>query len=725
MDPKFSGLPDSINNVLVADDHAFSPNSNQYPDLLNEYTFNLPSPDFSFLESSSLSPDLGHTDFAPPITVDPAAQPYAPSAGESMSTPSVGTSPGVDSSSDDTEFSETVLKYIGQILMEENIKDKPSLFYDPLGLQVTEKSFYDALGQKYPSSLNLQPSNGSQFLANQSNSVTNIGDGMELLPQNIFIDSESVLQFRRGLEEATKFLPRGNQLLVDLGTSMVSPDWKGEDQKVEIKGEKGRENSPDGLRVRKNHEREDVEVEEGKSNKKSAVYVEESELTEMFDKLFVSTEAISLPHDNNNNETVQNEASKASQPNAQPQGVSGGKSRAKKQDKKKETVDLRTLLIQCAQAVSTGDIRIANELLKQIRQHCSPYGDGSQRLAHFFANGLEARLAGTGTGTGTQIFYSSLIFKRISASEMLKAYNVSLSAIPFKRISLFFANKMINKVAEKATRLHIIDFGVEYGFHWPLLIHMLSKRVGGPPKLRITGIEIPQPGFRPTESIEETGRRLAKYCERFDVPFEYHALASQNWETIQIEDLKIDRNEVLVVNCWYRFKNVLDETVEETVEETSPRDAILNLIRRINPNIFVHSIINGSYGSPFFVTRFREALHHFSALYDIIDVTLPHVRENQQRLMFEREVLGREAMNVLACEGLQRVERPETYKQWQVRTIRAGFRQLPLDREVMTLFKSKMMKCYHKDFVLDEDNHWMLQGWKGRIVYASSCWVPN
>ncbi|XP_059430964.1 scarecrow-like protein 34 [Corylus avellana] len=725
MDPNFSGLPDSINIVLVADDHAFSPNSKQYPDLLNEYTFNLPSPDFSFLESScsSLPPDMGYTDFAPPITVAPAAEPYATSAGYDMSTPSVGTSPGVDLSSDDTEFSETVLKYIGQILMEENIEDKPSLFYDPLGLQVTEKSFYDALGQKYPSSLNLQPSNGSQFLANQSNSVTNIGDGMELLAQNIFIDNESVLQFRRGLEEATKFLPRGNQLVVGLGTSMVSPDWKGEDQKVEIKGEKGRENSPDGLSVRKNHEREDVEVEEGKSNKKSAVYVEESELTEMFEKLFVSTEAIFLPHDNNNNETVQNEASKASQPNAQPQGVSGGKSRAKKQDKKKETVDLSTLLIQCAQAVSTCDIRTANELLKQIRQHCSPYGDGSQRLAHFFANGLEARLAGT--GTGTQIFYSSLISKRISAFEMLKAYNVSLSAIPFKRISLFFANKMINKVAEKATRLHIIDFGVEYGFHWPLLIHMLSKRVGGPPKLRITGIEIPQPGFRPTESIEETGRRLAKYCERFDVPFEYHALASQNWETIQIEDLKIDRNEVLVVNCWYRFKNVLDETVEETVEETSPRDAILNLIRRINPNIFVHSIINGSYGSPFFVTRFREALYHFSALYDIFDVTLPRVRENQERLMFEREVLGREAMNVLACEGLQRVERPETYKQWQVRTIRAGFRQLPLDREVMTLFKSKMMKCYHKDFVLDEDNHWMLQGWKGRIVYASSCWVPN
>jgi hypothetical protein len=787
MDPKFSGLPDSVNNVFVADDHAFSPNSNQYPGLLNEYTFNLPSPDFSFLESSLLSPDLGHTEFDPPITADPAAEPYAPSAGDSMSTPSVGMSPGVDSSSDDTEFSETVLKYIGQILTEENIEDKPCLFYDPLGLKVTEKSFYDVLGQKYPPSpnlhqeeptymnlnlgspddvfsassggdygtntssstsnstdpqwvsdvgeykssfsqvvvpgdyvfqSNLQPTNGSMFLANQSNSMTNIGDGMELLAHNIFTDSESVLQFRRGLEEASKFLPKGNQLVVDLGTSMVSPELKEEYQKVDLKGEKGeRENLPDGLRGRKNHEREDVDVEEGRRNKQSAVYVEESELTEMFDKVLLSTEALSLLCGDNDNESVQNEASKASQPNGQLQGVSGGKSRAKKQGKKKETVDLRTLLIQCAQSVSAGDIRTANELLKQIRQHSSPYGDGSQRLAHFFANGLEARLAGT--STGTQIFYSSLISKRISVSKILKAYKVILSVSSFKRTSLFFATKMIHKVAEKATSLHIIDFGIEYGFHWPILIHKLSKKAGGPPKLRITGIELPQPGFRPTESIEETGRRLAKYCERFNVTFEYHALASQNWETIQIEELKIDRNEMIAVNCMYRFKNLLDETVEET----SPRNAVLNLIRRINPDIFVHSIVNGAYNAPFFVTRFREALYHFSALYDIFDVTLP--RENQQRLMFEREFLGREAMNVLACEGLERVERPETYKQWQVRTIRAGFRQLPLDREVMTLFRSKTKEWYHKDFVLDEDNHWMLQGWKGRILYACSCWVPN
>ncbi|KAG6631444.1 hypothetical protein CIPAW_13G092100 [Carya illinoinensis] len=651
----------------------------------------------------------------------------------------MGASPPSDSSSDESEYSETVLKFMTQILLEDNIEDKPCMFFDPLGLQITEKSFYDALGKKYPPSpnqykppsyINHNPDtknrshNGpkSNFTNTDPQLLGHLGeynssfsqatlpghyvsqpdlqsntDGLELLTRNFLLDTESMLQFRRGLEEASKFLPRSNQMVIDLersnirhrynpgSFSKVSQQWEGEDQK-------------------KNHEREDVDLEEGRINKQPAVSAEENELSDLFDKVLLSTDALSTL--GSDNKTYQ-----------QPQQANGGKNRAKKQRKKKDTVDLRTLLNLCAQAVSAGDNRTANELLKQIRKHSSPFGDGSQRLAHFFANGLEARLAGT--GTGTQIFYTALVSKKISTYEIVNSYKVHLSVCPFKRMSVFFADQMIYKVAEKATSLHIIDFGIQYGFQWPILIQKLSKRSGGPPKLRITGIELPQPGFRPTEALEETGSRLGKYCERFNVPFEYHVIASQNWETIQIEDLKIDRNEMLAVNCLYRFKNLLDETFEI---ETSPRDAVLNLIRRMNPNIFVYSICNGAYNAPFFVTRFREALFHFSALYDIFDVTLP--RENKERLLFEREFYGREAMNVIASEGLERVERPETYRQWQVRTKRAGFRQLPLDKDIVNILRSKLKEWHHEDFVLNEDNHWMLQGWKGRIVYASSCWVP-
>ncbi|XP_020223214.1 scarecrow-like protein 34 [Cajanus cajan] len=661
---------------------------------------------------------------------------------------------------EDTDFTET-FKFISQILMEENFDQKPCMCYDPLTLQHTEKSFYDVLelDPALPLSPNQHPLESPD--GNSSNSTTDsaisqdlkphspdtpvsvsaaadafissslvpphdltgVNDGVldldssaasKLMAENIFSDADSMLQFRRGLEEASKFLPQRPQLFTGLEsnstttttTTMVSAEPEGGGVVVKMEN-----NNSHGVKSRKNHARQDEE-EGGRSNKQSAGCAEEeSEISEMFDRVLLSVENVPLCAEHKSGPVAVGDGSTKSE---QTHVFDGGKVRSKKQGKKKETVDLRTLLVLCAQAVSASDNRTANELLKQIRQHSTPLGDASQRLAHYVANGLEARLVGA--GTGTQIFYMS--HKKFTAADYLKAYQVFISACPFKKFSHFFANKMILKTAEKAETLHIIDFGILYGFQWPILIRFLSSRSGGPAKLRITGIEYPQAGFRPAERIEETGRRLAKYCERFNVPFEYNAIASRNWETIQIEDLKIQSNEVVAVNCLIRFKNLLDESIEVK----SPRNAVLNLIRKMNPDIFVHAIVNGSYNAPFFVTRFREALFHFSSIYDMFDTLIS--RENEWRLMIEREFSGREIMNVVACEALERVERPESYKQWQARNTRAGFKQLPLDKEIMAKFRGKLKEWYHKDFVFDEDCNWMLQGWKGRILYASSCWVP-
>jgi len=96
---------------------------------------------------------------------------------------------------------------------------------------------------------------------------------------------------------------------------------------------------------------------------------------------------------------------------------------------------------------------------------------------------------------------------------------------------------------------------------------------------------------------------------------------------------------------------------------------------------------------------------------------------DEHRLLIEREYVGRGALNVIACEGMERIERPETYKQWHMRNLRAGFRPLPLNKEVMKRARYKVSKSYHRDFLVDEDNKWMLQGWKGRVIFALSAWT--
>jgi hypothetical protein len=40
----------------------------------------------------------------------------------------------------------------------------------------------------------------------------------------------------------------------------------------------------------------------------------------------------------------------------------------------------------------------------------------------------------------------------------------------------------------------------------------------------------------------------------------------------------------------------------------------------------------------------------------------------------------------------------------------------------MEKVREQVKSSYHKDFLMDQDGQWMLQGWKGRILFAISCW---
>lgn len=453
------------------------------------------------------------------------------------------------------------------------------------------------------------------------------------------------------------------------------------------------------------------EEDQQRSSKQFAGYNEEIEETEVYD------DALLCPDRNPNfyGESVANCCSdqkegktRIKKPNFEPLKPKRGRPRTGENKKSliMEVVDLRDLLTRCAHSVGSYDNGTAQELLKKIRQHSSPNGGtATERLAHFFANALEARISGIGP--------TNLAIRTASASDILKAYESYITICPFQRMSNIFANKSIANLASSATRLHIIDFGILYGFQWPCIIHGISLRPGGPPMLKITGIDFPQPGFRPGDRIMETGRRLESFCKRFQVPFQFNAIAKK-WDAIKLDELKIEKDEILVVNCLYRLRNVPDDEMV--------RDSVMDLIKKINPDLFVHGILNAGYNAPFFGTRFKEAIHHFSSMFDMFEANLPP--EDQERSMFEREVLGRDIMNVIACEGYERIDRPDTYKQWQTRNKRAGFRQVPLNQKIMKEIKVKVRTYYHKEFLVDEDSNWMLQGWKGRVIYALSCWKP-
>ncbi|KAG5529707.1 hypothetical protein RHGRI_030174 [Rhododendron griersonianum] len=615
---------------------------------------------------------------------------------------------------DDTErpdVSETVLNCISQMLMkddDDDLENRPGLNEYSLALQAAEKSLYDVLHNPLSIAENVDsPDDEFTRTCNSvgvNNSVASvdsiIGDSTSISDKNKLGFSVAHGNLDYAMQSNSKTfgsssVSRGTvdslvnsfQVLDPSEVSQASsqltrmlPEEEHESNILEQNEKASRvlseaeKNFGEHLMCRsrgtRNHCNEDGDcLEMGRSNKQLAGYDEDSdEQSWMYEVLLCPAMNPHL-HKVESSARIVSEASSGGlggklQKNGQSKGSSGRKARCKNQGNKREVVDLVSLLTQCAQA-AVFDSVTAYELLKQIRQHSSPTGDGTERMAHYLADALEARLAGTGRALD-----ASFLSKRLTAAETLAAY----------------------------------------------LAYNLSQRPGGPPSVRFTGIDFPQPGFRPAERVEEAERRLAYYCERFNVPFEFNGVVKQ-WDTIRLEDLKIQRDEVLVVNCLNRMRYVSDDA---TVDADSPRDAVLKLIKTVNPDLFIHSIVNGSYSAPFFVSRFRDLLFQSHATFDMFDAVLP--LEHEGRILYERDVLGRAAMSVVACEGTERIIRPETYKQWQIRNTRVGLKQLPLDHDIVEDVRAKVKLGYHEDFAVDEDGNWMLQAWKGRVLSAVSCW---
>ncbi|KAL6907970.1 hypothetical protein ACP4OV_002140 [Aristida adscensionis] len=482
--------------------------------------------------------------------------------------------------------------------------------------------------------------------------------------------------FFKGVEEATRFLPGGH------GGEQIGEEGGG-------RGRGRRGSNDDG----------GLEAEAGRATKVAAAEPEEAGARGMFDEMMLrGYDAFSKEMEGLSIAAPETDEAAKGGKRARRRSRTRGKRRSAK------VVDLHMLLTLCAKAV-TDDRRTAGELLKQIKQHASPTGDAAQRLAHCFAQGLEARLAGT--------------VSRTSVVEFLKAYQLFMTTCCFRKVAFAFANKTIFDVATGRDKLHIVDYGLHSGFQWPELLRLLRDRGGGPPEVRITSIDLPQPGFRPANHMSELGLRLSKCAFEFGVPFKFRAVVAQ-WETVCIEDLNVGPDEVLVVNDMFNFRTLMDESV--VIDSLSPRDAVLNNISRMKPDVFIQGIVNGSYGT-FFLSRFREALFYHSALFDMLDTTMS--RESKLRLVIERDIFGWVALNAIACEGEDRVERGETYKQWHVRNRRAGLRQLPLNRETMKMATDIVKDNYHKDFFVEEGQQWLLQGWKGRILLAHSTWIAD
>ena len=126
------------------------------------------------------------------------------------------------------------------------------------------------------------------------------------------------------------------------------------------------------------------------------------------------------------------------------------------------------------------------------------------------------------------------------------------------------------------------------------------------------------------------------------------------------------------------------------------------------------------HNDPRFLNRFVEALHYYCTMFDSLEACglPPQCRE----MAYTEEYLGREIMNIVACEGVARVERHEPLEAWRQRMLNSGFRPSHLGSDAFKQASMLLTLFSGEGYTVEENNGCLTLGWHSRPLIAASAW---
>lgn len=341
--------------------------------------------------------------------------------------------------------------------------------------------------------------------------------------------------------------------------------------------------------------------------------------------------------------------------------------------------DLKQALIACARAVADGgNLAEAEWLMTELRLMVSVSGEPLQRLGAYLLEGLVARLSSSGS-----VIYKSLKCSEPPASSDLLSYmHILYELCPYFKFGYMSANGAIAEAVKQEDMIHIIDFQIGQGSQWLTLIQALAARPGGPPRLRITGIDDSVSAYARGGGLHIVGQRLSNLAKSCKLPFEFHHAAITGGGEVRPESLDIRPGEALAVNFAFQLHHLPDESVSTV----NYRDTLLRMVKSLSPKVVTLVEQESNTNTAAFFPRFLEVLDYYTAIFESIDTTLP--REDRDRISVEQHCLARDIVNIIACEGEERVERHEVHGKWKARFKMAGFAPHPLSSLVNGTIKA-------------------------------------
>lgn len=370
------------------------------------------------------------------------------------------------------------------------------------------------------------------------------------------------------------------------------------------------------------------------------------------------------------------------------------------------------LLLACAEAVGCRDTQLADSMLCQIWASANPWGDSLQRVSFCFAMGLKSRLSLLQNINANGTFANGAMdVSLITREEKMEAFQLLYQTTPYIAFGFMAANEAICQAAQGKDCLHVIDLGMERTLQWPSLLRSLASRLEGPPKIRITGLINDQNH----SELEASMNSLVQDASSLGISLEFSTISEQVTPSLLTkENLNLREGETLFVNSIMHLHKYVKES-------RGSLKAILQAIKKLNPTLLTVVEQDANHNGPFFLGRFLESLHYYSAIFDSLEASLP--RNSPQRMNIERLHFAEEIRNIVAYEGSDRIERHERADQWRRQLGRAGFQVVGLK----SLSQARMMlSVYGCDgYTLACEKGCLLLGWKGRPIMLASAWQVN
>ncbi|KAL2467836.1 Scarecrow-like protein 1 [Forsythia ovata] len=369
----------------------------------------------------------------------------------------------------------------------------------------------------------------------------------------------------------------------------------------------------------------------------------------------------------------------------------------------------KRLLFECAAAIRVGNFEEASSMINELRQKVSIQGDPSERIAAYMVEALTARMATTGKG-----LYKALKCKEPPSSLRLSAMQVLFEVCPCFRFGFTAANGAILEAFKDENRVHIIDFDINQGSQYYTLLQTMAKIPGSRPHVRLTGVDDPESVQRSVGGLNIIGQRLKQLAEDLQLSFEFQAVAA---ETALVSPSMLDcrPGEALIVNFAFQLHHMPDESVSTV----NLRDQLLRMVKGLNPKLVTVVEQDVNTNTAPFLPRFAESYNYYSAVFESLDATLP--RNSQDRINVEKHCLARDIVNIVACEGEERIERYEVAGKWRARMSMAGFTSCPISQNVSNEIR-KVIKQYSVRFKVKEETGALHFGWEDKILIVTSAW---